>query len=245
MINVLFFGLLRDVVGMRQETCEMPATATLGGVFDAYAIRFPRLSELRRSIVVARNHQFCDPGAPVSDGDEIAFLPPVSGGSGVFSREFTDGHGNFFALTPDPIETTSLLSRTPQQTDGAVVVFDCRVRDTNLGRPVRCLEYECDEAEAIRSLARLGAELAEAHEISRITIVHRLGNVPVGEARVVIVVAAAHRKPAFAVAMEAMDRLKTDVPIRKREHFADAHGWFEKPSGDALPASCGIKTYSS
>jgi MoaE-MoaD fusion protein len=236
-MKVLFFGHLRDVVGMREEACELPATATLGGVFDAYAIRFPRLRELRRSIVLARNQQFCDPAAGVADGDEIAFLPPVSGGSGAFSREVTDRNGNFFALTPDPIETPPLLSRTPQESDGAVVVFECRVRNTNQGRPVRCLEYECDEAETIRALARLGADLAEAHEISRIAIVHRLGKVPVGEARVVILVAAAHRKPAFAAAMEAMDRLKSDLPIRKEEHFADAHGWPEKPWSDALQAS--------
>jgi MoaE-MoaD fusion protein len=234
MIQVLFFGHLRDVVGMRAEACELPATATLGGVFDAYAMRFPRLRELRRSIVLARNQQFCDPAAPVANGDEIAFLPPVSGGSGTFSREFTDGSGNFFALTPDPIETPPLLSRTPEESDGAVVVFECRVRNTNQGRPVRCLEYECDEAETIRALARLGTDLAEEHEISRITIVQRLGKVPVGEARVVIVVAAAHRKPAFAAAMEAMDRLKSDVPIRKKECFADGDGRAEKPSSDAL-----------
>ena len=92
---------------------------------------------------------------------------------------------------------------------------------TTTREAVRCLEYECDEEETIRALARLGADLAEHHQISRITVVHRLGKVPVGEARVVIVVAAAHRKPAFAAAMEAMDRLKSDVAIWKKEYFED------------------------
>src|SRR5271165_6882037 len=229
--------MLRDIAGMREEACELPAMATLGGVFDAYATRFPRLRELRRSIVLARNQQFCDPRAPVADGDEIAFLPPVSGGSGVFSRELTDGNGNFFALTPDPIETASLVSRTPQDSDGAAVVFECRVRNNNQGRAVRCLEYECDEAKTIRALARLGAHLAEHNRISRMTVVHRLGKVPVGEARVVIVVAAAHRKPAFAVAMEAMDRLKSDVAIWKKEYFEDGAVRTEGPSRHAVPAS--------
>ena len=77
MIRVLFFGMLRDIAGTREEACELPAMATLGGVFDAYAARFPRLRELRRSIVLARNQHFCDPSAPVADGDEIALLPPV------------------------------------------------------------------------------------------------------------------------------------------------------------------------
>jgi len=220
-IKVLFFGILRDIVGMREETCELPETATLGGVFDAYAARFPRLREMRRSIMLARNQQFGDAAAPVSDGDEIAFLPPVSGGSGAFSLELTDRAGNFFALTPGPIETAPLISRTLQDSDGAVVVFECRVRNKNQGRPVRCLEYECDGAVTIRALARLGADLAENYDISRITIVHRLGTVPVGEARVVIIAAAPHRKPAFAASMEAMDRLKTELAICKKEYFED------------------------
>ena len=203
MIRVLFFGMLRDIAGTREEACELPATATLAGVFETYATRFPRLRELRRSIVLARNQQFCDPSALVADGNEIAFLPPVSGGSGVFSRELTNRNGNFFALTPDPIETAPLVSRTQQDSDGAVVIFECRVRN----------------------------------QISRITVVHRLGKVPVGEARVVIVVAAAHRKPAFAVAMEAMDRLKSDVAIWKKEYFEDGAVRAEEPSSDTLLAS--------
>ena len=221
MVKVLFFGLLRDIVGMHEEACELPDKRTLAGLFDVYSRRFPRLHHMRRSIVLARNQEFQDAAAPVADGDEIAFLPPVSGGSGAYCRELTDRPGNFFALTRDPIETRRLLAGTQQFIDGAVVVFECLVRNNNHGRAVRCLEYECDEAVVIRSLAALGADLAECHQISRIAIVHRLGKVPVGEARVVIVAAAPHRMPAFAVAMEAMDRLKTEVALSKKEYFED------------------------
>ncbi len=233
MIKVLFFGVLKDVVGTPEETCELPPAGTLGGVFDAYARRFPRLRELARSIVLARNHQFGDPAAPVADGDEIAFLPPVSGGSGAFSREIKDRAGNFFALTRDPIATRSLVSLTQQDIDGALVVFECLVRNHNQGRPVRCLEYGCEEASALQSIAELGWDLARLHEISRIAMVHRLGKVPVGEARVVIVVAAAHRKPAFAAAMEAMDRLKSDVDIWKTEYFEDGAVCSDGPCPEA------------
>ena len=219
MIKVLFFGLLRDIVGMNEEGCELPPSGTLGGVFEMYGSRFPRLRELRRSLVLARNQQFCNEAVSVVDGDEIAFLPPVSGGSGRFSREITDRSGNYFALTREGIHTPSLVAHTQQTIDGAVVVFECLVRDNNKGQAVRCLEYECDEAMVIRSLAALGAALAQCHEISRMAIVHRLGKVPVGESRVVVVVAAPHRKPAFAAAMEAMDRLKTEVAIYKKEYF--------------------------
>ena len=125
MIKVLFFGLLRDIVGMREEDCELPEAATLGAVFDAYATRFPRLREIRQSIVLARNQQFGDRAVSIAEGDEIALLPPVSGGSGTFSRELTDRGGNFFALTPDPIETAPLISQTQQDCDGAVVWGFC------------------------------------------------------------------------------------------------------------------------
>jgi len=238
MIKVLFFGLLRDIVGMREETCAVPETATLGGVFDAYATRFPRLRDIRRSIVLARNQEFGDPASAVADGDEIAFLPPVSGGSDAFCRELTDRGGNFFALTPNPIETAPLISRTQQDCDGAVVVFECRVRNNNQGKPVWCLEYECDEAATIRSLARLGTDLAEHHQISRIAIVHRLGRVPVGEARAVIIVAAPHRNPAFAAAMEAMDRLKTEVAMRKKEYFENG---VVPGAADRIAAAVGLE----
>lgn len=215
MIKVLFFGSLRDIVGAREEACEPRASATVGGIFEVYANRFPRLREPQRSIALARNQRFCDPTAALEDGDEIAFLPPVSGGSG------THHNGHIFALTTNPIDAGSVVARIRQDIDGAVVVFECAVRDNNQGKPVRCLEYECREDEdiAVRSMAELGADLARRHQISCFAMVHRLGRVLVGETSVVVAVAAPHRKPAFAAAMEAMDRLKTDVAIRKKEHF--------------------------
>lgn len=221
MIKVLFFGSLRDIVGAREEAYELDASATVGGVFDVYASRFPRLRELQRSIVMARNQRFCDPTAALDDGDEIAFLPPVSGGSGRVVCEITLHNGHFFALTRDRIDACTVAARMRQDIDGAVVVFECVVRDNNDGKSVRCLEYECHEDEdmAVRSMAELGADLARCHQISRFAMVHRLGRVPVGETSVVVAVAAPHRKPAFTAAMEAMDRLKIEVAIRKEEHF--------------------------
>jgi molybdopterin synthase catalytic subunit len=221
--------VLQDVVGIREETCEQAALDTVGGVFDAYATRFPRLRELRRSILLARNQHFCDDAVQLADGDEIAFLPPVSGGSDGVGQQMVDAGGHFFVLTRDPIDTSALVSRVRQDIDGAVVVFEGVVRNKNHGKSVRCLEYDCYEEMAIRSMAELGVDLAHRHEISRFAMVHRLGQVPVGEASVVVVVAAPHRKPAFSAAMEAMDRLKSEVPIWKKEHFENGAIW---PAGD-------------
>jgi molybdopterin synthase catalytic subunit len=221
--------VLQDVVGIREETCEQAALDTVGGVFDAYATRFPRLRKLRRSILLARNQHFCDDAVQLADGDEIAFLPPVSGGSDGVGQQMVDAGGHFFVLTRDPIDTSALVSRVRQDIDGAVVVFEGVVRNKNHGKSVRCLEYDCYEEMAIRSMAELGVDLAHRHEISRFAMVHRLGQVPVGEASVVVVVAAPHRKPAFSAAMEAMDRLKSEVPIWKKEHFENGAIW---PAGD-------------
>ena len=229
MIKIRFFGVLQDVVGIREETCEQAALDTVGGVFDAYATRFPRLRELRRSILLARNLHFCDDAVQLADGDEIAFLPPVSGGSDGVGQQMVDAGGHFFVLTRDPIDTSALVSRVRQDIDGAVVVFEGVVRNKNHGKSVRCLEYDCYEEMAIRSMAELGVDLAHRHEISRFAMVHRLGQVPVGEASDVVVVAAPHRKPAFSAAMEAMDRLKSEVPIWKKEHFENGAIW---PAGD-------------
>ena len=225
MIKIRFFGLLRDVVGIREETCELSALDTVGAVFDAYATRFPRLGELRRSILFARNQHFCGEDVQLADGDEIALLPPVSGGSDRAALQIVDPAGHFFVLTREPIHTSGLVSRVRQDLDGAVVVFEGVVRNNNHGKSVRCLEYDCYEEMAIRSIAELGTDLAHRHEISRFAMVHRLGEVPVGEASVVVVVAAPHRKPAFSAAMEAMDRLKSEVPIWKKEHFEDGAIW--------------------
>lgn len=140
---------------------------------------------------------------------------------GSTSREITDRNGNIFALTRDRMDVRSLVSRMQQDTDGAVIVFEGMVRNNNKGKSVCSLEFECDETSAIRSMAQLGVDLARRHKISRFAMAHRLGRVAVGEACLAVVVTAPHREPAFAAAVEAMDRQKTEVAIRKMEHFEE------------------------
>src|SRR5438045_2843898 len=101
-VKVLFFGMLKDIVGHAEEQLDLPANAHLGGVFAHYADRFPRLREMAGSIVLARNHEFADSAAAVNEGDEIALLPPVSGGSR-YIQEICD-NGYLFALTRHPID---------------------------------------------------------------------------------------------------------------------------------------------
>lgn len=177
------------------------------------------------SIVIARNHEFATTGEPLVEGDEVALLPPVSGGS--FLHEIEDPEGHFFALTRDPIDSRALETRALQGHDGAVVTFHGVVRNNTSGRETLRLEYECYEAMAIRKMAEIGREIAGGHAISRIAMVHRLGSMEIGEASVVIVVVAPHRKPAFDAALEGINRLKHLVPVWKKEFFTDGEVWVE------------------
>lgn len=235
-MKVLFFGQLKDVAGRGEDTLELPDGATVAGVFDHYARLYPRLAALSGSIVTARNHAFTSRSAAVSEGDEIALLPPVSGGSDTpYSHAIHDEEtGNFFALTRQPIDSLALQARLLRGEDGAVVDFEGVVRNNTKGRPTLFLDYECYEDMAIKVMADLGREIARTHAIGRIAMVHRLGRMEIGEASVVIIVTAPHRRPAFEAALEGINRLKRTVPIWKKEHFADGEVWVEGEWDESL-----------
>ncbi|MGH9647303.1 MAG: molybdenum cofactor biosynthesis protein MoaE [Bryobacteraceae bacterium] len=233
-IRVLFFGVLRDIVGLREDSVEIPDGSHLGSVFEHYAGKCPRLREMSASLVLALNQSFSEPGAPLSEGDEVALLPPVSGGSAVFTQVVEDPDGHFFAITRDPIDSLALAHRLQRGEDGAVVTFEGITRNNTKGRPTRYLEYECYEAMAIKMMAQIGREIAGALPIGRIGMIHRLGRLEIGEASVAIVAAAPHRKPAFDAALEGINRLKKLVPIWKKEYFADGEVWVDGEWDDSV-----------
>jgi molybdopterin synthase catalytic subunit len=227
-VKVLFFGQLKDIVGCSEEVLEVPAGSTVATVFGTYRERFPRMNALAPSVVPARNQQFAALATPVAENDEIAFLPPVSGGaSPAFAQQRTDAAGNFFALTRASIDASELRRRVLRGEDGAVVTFEGVVRNNTKGRPTRYLEYECYEPMAIGVMEQIGGAIRSEHAIDRIAMVHRLGRMEIGEASVVIVVSAPHRRPAFEAALEGINRLKRLVPIWKKEFFADGEIWVE------------------
>jgi molybdopterin converting factor subunit 1 len=237
-IRVLFFGVLRDIVGLREDTVEVPEGVRLEAVFEHYATRFPRLREMSASLVLALNQSFSDPAANLSEGDEVAFLPPVSGGSGAFVQPFLqeieDPRGHFFALTRDPIDSRALVARLQRGEDGGVVTFEGVTRNNSKGRETRFLEYECYEPMAIKTMAQIGCEIAASNAIGRIGMIHRLGRLEIGEASVVVVAAAPHRQAAFDAALEGINRLKRLVPIWKKEYFADGEVWVDGEWDDSI-----------
>ena len=122
-IRVLFYGMLRDIVGLREDVLDVPEGGRLSAVFDHYSSRFPRIRELSKSIVLAHNQRFADLSTLLAENDEVAFLPPVSGGLG-FTQEIIDPAGHFFAITRDPIDSRALVAKLQRGEDGAVVTFE-------------------------------------------------------------------------------------------------------------------------
>jgi molybdopterin converting factor subunit 1 len=225
-VKVLFFGQLKDIVGRSEDSLELPDQADLGSVFARYAEQFPKLSDLRKSIVLARNQQFSDPSTPVSDGDEIAFLPPVSGGTGPYTH-VVEEPGIFVALTRAPVETREVIGKLLSGEDGAFVNFEGVVRNNTKGRATRYLDYECYEAMAIQTMAALAREIKAAHAVGAVAMIHRLGRMEISETSVAVIATAPHRKPAFDAALDGINRLKKTVPIWKKEYFEDGEVWVE------------------
>jgi molybdopterin synthase catalytic subunit len=244
-IRVLFFGVLRDVVGVREDSLDVPEGGRLDTVFEHYATRFPKLREMAASTVLALNQQFSSPSAPLAEGDEVAFLPPVSGGSfpsgaagaapqGDFTHQIIDPAGHFFALTRCPIDGTAIARHLLRGEDGAFVNFEGVARNNTKGRATRFLEYECYERMAVKMMAEIGAEIARSSAIGRIAMVHRLGRLEISETSVIVVVTAPHRKPAFEAALEGINRLKRLVPVWKKEYFVDGEVWVDGEWDDSI-----------
>ena len=225
-VRVLFFGMLKELAGASGEESDFPEGSDLRGIFETYAARYPRFRDMARSIVIARNHEFADPATPVRDGDEVAFLPPVSGGAGDDPLELVQGM-HYFALTHHAIDPRTIIKRLMTGAEGAVVTFEGTVRNHTRGRATLCLDYECYESMALKMMAQIGVEIAGRYPIGRIAMVHRLGRILIGETSVAVVVTAAHRRAAFEAGLAGIDRLKKVVPIWKKEHFVDGEVWVE------------------
>jgi molybdopterin converting factor subunit 1 len=233
-VKVLFFGQLKDIVGRAEESLEVEDGCLLQGLFDHYSRQFPTLEKMSGSIVMALNQQFSERSAALSSGDEVAFLPPVSGGLAAYTHEITDDAGHFFALTREPIDERAIKNRLLQGEDGAVVVFEGVVRNNTKGRATKFLDYECYEGMAVKMMAEIGREIVAKHAIGRLAMVHRLGRMEIGETSVAIVATAPHRAPSFDAALEGINRLKKLVPIWKKEHFADGEVWVDGEWDDSV-----------
>lgn len=232
-VEVLFFGQLKDIIGLTHDELEVEEGASLETVFRHYASQFPKLDAMASSIAMARNQRFADPLEALHDGDEVALMPPVSGGSQWLASG--GGEGVFAAVTASPIDSRRLVERAQTDGDGAVLVFEGVVRDNSGGRQTLHLDYECYVPLALRQLEEIGRGIRARFGIRAIALVHRIGRLQIREASVSIVVAAAHRRPAYQASLAAIDEVKCKVPVWKKEYFADGEVWVEGQWDESVP----------
>ncbi|HEX7471856.1 MAG TPA: molybdenum cofactor biosynthesis protein MoaE [Candidatus Limnocylindrales bacterium] len=251
-IRVRLFALQRELAGAREIVLELPDGATVETGWQALVARHPVLAPGRPSMRFARNGAYADAVDPLAEGDELACIPPVSGGS----SEVPDPTrpGRLLELREAPFGTTildELTERLATPADGAVVAFLGRTRITpgtpapdqvaeaarHAGRDVETLEYEAHESMALRILAEIADEIAVRFGVERLAIVHRTGTVPLGEASIAVVAVSPHRGAAFDAARYAIDETKARAPIWKAEHFADGHVWTGAPARSGPPGT--------
>jgi len=220
-ITALLFGQAREWAGSSSLELTLEAPATVESAFAVLKLRHPKLAEIERSLLFAVNEEYASPSNPLSDGDCLAVLPPVSGGEAA-SRDI-------FEIIREPIDIVGLRARLLEGDSGAVVIFDGVARNNTKGRRTLYLEYEGYEPMALRTMEQIGSEVHERWPINRVGIIHRLGRIDITESSVLIVVTSARRKIAFEACHYAIDRLKRIVPIWKKEYFEDGAVWVENP----------------
>ena len=219
-VKLLLFGGLREALGSEQEL-ELAAESTVG---DALALlRKGPSADLLARCAVAVNREYATRGTELKAGDEVALLPPVSGGNNSVCH---------VVLTREEIIPANLRATLATAEDGAVCTFEGVVRNNSRGRATLFLDYEAYEAMALQQMRELARQAQAEFGVHGVVVVHRLGRLQVGECSVFIGVASPHRAEAFAACRWLIDTLKATVPIWKKEHFADGAEW---AAGEPFP----------
>ena len=241
-IRVRLFAIQRELAGTREVALELPAGATIEDTWAAVVGQHPALAPGRAYVRFARNSAYAPPETTLADGDEVAFIPPVSGGSSDAPRPV-----RILELREEPFGTgilEELAARLATPADGAVVGFLGVTRSSpgtpapgqeaaaasHAGRTVEALEYEAHPTMALATIEAIADEIRQRFGVERLAIVHRVGEVPLGEASVAIVACAPHRDAAFDAARYAIDETKARAPIWKAEHFTDGKVWIGEPA---------------
>jgi MoaE-MoaD fusion protein len=214
-ITLRYFAIMREHLGKDVETLDVPDGTIAGEVFELATKDAPRLAGLKRSVMVMVNEDYAEPDQVLMDGDDVALIPPVSGGD----------DEKRFMVTTDELDPRMVEALVAGPDAGAVVTFAGTVRDNARGLEVTALDYEAYPSAAEKMLARVGAEAQEQWPGVRIAIAHRHGYLVPGEVSVLIGTASAHREDAYHASMFAISRIKEIVPIWKKEHYADGSTW--------------------
>ena len=227
-VRVLLFGVLKDIFQRSEDTLDLLSDATVSDLLNHYRELVPDKAKFFHSLALAVNQQYASPGDRLRDGDEVALLPPVSGGAETLASK----ESYQCEIVREQIRTGEIVQRMKHGEDGAVVVFEGIVRNHTRNRRTLFLDYEAYEPMAMNQMNSLAEKVLANYKVRDIAIVHRLGRLEIGETSVLIVVASAHRGPAFEACRFAIDTLKRTVPIWKKEHFTDGVVWAD---GEPFP----------
>lgn len=226
-ITLRHFAIIREAVGAESETRTVPDGTTAAAIAAQLSADYPRIAGLLRASPVMVNAAYADLDKPLSEGDEVAFIPPVAGGAEDTAR---------FVVTEAPLVPDAIAALVAAPEAGAIVTFIGTVRDHARGRAVRWLDYEAYAAGCTPIFAQIAAEMRARWQIVAVAIHHRVGHLAVGDASVVIAVSSAHRHDAFAASEYAIDQLKERAPIWKKEAYADGEVWIGAEAAyQALP----------
>jgi molybdopterin converting factor subunit 1 len=250
-VRVRLFAIQRELVGAREVAIDLASGATIEAAWAALVERHPVLAPGRPAVRFARNGEYADPETALEDGDELAVIPPVSGGG---AEDEAQTAKRILELRETPFAATILTDlgdALATDADGAIVGFIGRTRETpgtpapgqeaeaarHAGRAVESLGYEAHDSMALAMLGRIADEIAERFGVVRLAIVHRIGDVPLGQPSVAIVAVSPHRDAAFEAARYAIDETKARAPIWKAERFSDGHVWVGEIARDGPPTA--------
>ena len=228
-VNVLAFGVLRDLAGKVDGRFDLPAGSTAGDLVAQLRESHPNSPVPWASIAIAVNREYVGAGHRLAEGDEVALLPPVSGGA---------GERPLVRIVRERIVPQDMIPALERAEDGAVTIFDGIVRNHSRGRRTLYLEYEAYEAMALKKMEELAAEALVRYAVRNVAVVHRLGRIEIGESSVLIAVFAAHRAAAFDACRWLIDTLKQTVPIWKKEFFEDGAVWAQ---GEPFPPGLAVE----
>lgn len=240
-IRLLAFASASDALGTGETELELPEGADVARLRSWLEERHPEIGPLWGRLAVAVDGEIAEPGTPLSDGVEVALLPPVSGG-----RPSGSGAGGGAvaepparepltakraALTDRAIDVAAVAAAVSAPSRGAVLLFLGTVRGSRSGRPVVGLTYSAYRSMAEERLARIVEEIEAGADDLALAVVHRLGEVPVGQASVAIAAASPHRAAAYEASRLALERLKREVPVWKRERYGDGGAEWREEEG--------------
>lgn len=214
-ITVRFFAMFREQLGTSEVSIEIPAGSSARTAYDTALADSPALLGLAESVMLMANEEYIEQDHVLQDGDELAIIPQVSGGS----------EPDMFIVTEDELDARRVEALVATSGDGAIVTFHGTVRNTARGRTVTLLEYEAYASAAKKMLARVGEEARAQWPDMTVAISHRTGALKPGETSVIIACASPHREDAYAASSFAISRIKEIVPIWKKEHYEDGSVW--------------------